>query len=57
LNGLPQEDQHAIVAIVGTPVLLLGYEEAGRAELQFDDPFETRTGRQRVRHTIWVSRR
>jgi hypothetical protein len=31
-------DQNAIVAIVGNPVLLIGYDEHGRAELGFDDP-------------------
>ena len=40
VDGLPQEDQDAIVAIVGKPVLLVGYDEDGRAELHFDDPFE-----------------
>jgi hypothetical protein len=43
LEGLPQEDQNAIVAIVGKPVLLVGYEEDGRAELHFDDRFDVRT--------------
>lgn len=43
LNGLPQEDQNAIVAIVGKPVLLAGYDEDGRAELHFKDPFDVQT--------------
>jgi hypothetical protein len=30
LNGLPQEDQNAIVAIVGKPVLLVEYEDGGQ---------------------------
>ena len=34
LNDLPQEDQTAIASIVGTPVLLVGYHEDGRAELE-----------------------
>ena len=29
VDGLPQEDQDAIVAIVGKPVLLVGYDEDG----------------------------
>jgi hypothetical protein len=29
--------------IVGKPVLLVGYDEDGRAELHFDDAFDTRT--------------
>jgi hypothetical protein len=37
VDGLPQEDQDAIVAIVGKPVLLVGYDEDRRAELHFDD--------------------
>ncbi len=42
LDGLPEEDQRAILAMVGKPVMLVGYDEDGRAELEFDDPF-TRT--------------
>ena len=38
LDGLPDEDQRAIKAIVGKPVKFLGYDEIGRAELEFDDP-------------------
>lgn len=40
LNGLPQKDQRAITAMVGKAVLLVGYDEDGRAELEFDDPFD-----------------
>jgi hypothetical protein len=47
IDGLPQEDQEAITAIVGQPVLLLGYEELGRAKLKFTDS----SG---VTHFIWV---
>ena len=43
LDGLPQEDQDAIVAIVGKPVLLVDYDEDGRAELHFEDPFDARS--------------
>lgn len=32
LDGLPEEDQRAIQAIVGKPVTFLGYDEIGRAE-------------------------
>jgi hypothetical protein len=55
LEGLPQEDQNAILAIVGKPVLLVEYDEIGRAELQFDDPFDARTDRHHHSHTIWVA--
>jgi hypothetical protein len=55
LNGLPQEDQNAIVAIVGKPVLLVGYDEDGRAELLFDDPFDIRTDEHSHTHSIWVA--
>jgi hypothetical protein len=34
LDGLPEEDQRAISAIVGVPILLRGYDES-RAELKF----------------------
>jgi hypothetical protein len=35
LDGLPQEDKHAIIATVGKPVLLVGYDDDGRAEIFF----------------------
>jgi hypothetical protein len=54
LDGLPDEDQRAIRAILGKPVKLLGYDEIGRAELHFDDPFEPRTDNCSVTHSIWV---
>jgi hypothetical protein len=43
LDGLPDEDQRAITAIVGKPVKFCGYDDIGRAELEFDDPFDPRT--------------
>ena len=55
LEGLPQEDQDAIVAIVGKPVLLVGFDEHGRAELHFDDPFDGRPGDYSHTHSIWVA--
>ena len=33
VDGPPQDDQNAIVAIIGKPVLLVGYDDDGRAEL------------------------
>jgi hypothetical protein len=48
IDGLPQEDQEAITAIVGQPVLLLEYDEAGRAELEF-------TASRGVIHFIYVN--
>ena len=54
LDGLPDEDQRAIVAMVGKAVVLVGYDEDGRAELQFDDPFEARTEHSSHTHSIWV---
>jgi hypothetical protein len=48
LYGLPEEDQKAIAAIVGIPVSLAGYDEDGRAELEFAG---LRRGQH---HTIWV---
>jgi hypothetical protein len=41
LEGLPREDQTAIVEVVGKQVLLVGYEEDGRAELEFTDKHGT----------------
>ena len=37
LDDLPEEDQQAIREIVGKPVLLNEYDDAGRAELEFND--------------------
>ena len=37
LEGLPPEDQNAIIAAVGKPILLLRYDQDGRAELEFKD--------------------
>ena len=37
IDDLPAEDQAAIAAIVGKPISLLGYDEDGRAELEFTD--------------------
>jgi len=36
LEELPREDQTAVAEIVGTPVLLTGYED-GKAVLEFSD--------------------
>lgn len=36
-DGLPGEDQQAIAEIVGKTITLNGYEEVGRAELEFKD--------------------
>jgi hypothetical protein len=49
LNDLPQEDQTAIASSVGKPVLLVGYDEDGRAELTFAE-----AARRGHHHTIWV---
>jgi hypothetical protein len=38
--------------MVGKPVMLTGYDEDGRAELEFDDPF---TGDSSHTHSIWVA--
>jgi hypothetical protein len=37
LADLPEEDRQAIKEIVGTPVLLNEYDDAGRAELEYND--------------------
>ena len=37
LDDLPQEDQKAIHDMVGKPVIFLGYDDSGRAELEFTD--------------------
>lgn len=47
LDGLPTEDRVAISSIVGKAVLLSGYDDVGRAELEFTDGHE-------VIHFIYV---
>jgi hypothetical protein len=37
LDDLPKSDQLAIASVIGTEVLLLDYDEDGRAELEFTD--------------------
>jgi len=37
LDDLPSEDQQAIAAVIGKPVLLKEYDDVGRAELEFTD--------------------
>ncbi len=37
LDDLPREDQQAITAGIGKPILLKEYDEAGRAELELTD--------------------
>jgi hypothetical protein len=54
LDGLPQEDQQAITAMVGQPVLLVGYDDAGTVEISFDDPFDIRTDAYSNTHSVWV---
>ena len=56
LDGLPEEDQRAIAAMVGKPVTFVGYDELGQAELHFPDPFDVQTDEFSHTHTIWVSR-
>jgi len=40
LEGLPAEDQDAIVEAVGRPVKLVAFDDCGRAELEFTDSKE-----------------
>ena len=47
LDDLPLEDQDAISKAVGKPITLNGYEDDGRAELEFEDT-------QGVIHIIYV---
>ena len=37
LDDLPIEDQRAISAVIGKPIVLNEYDDDGRAELQFKD--------------------
>jgi hypothetical protein len=37
LDGLPEDDQAAISEIAGKRICLVGYDDDGRAELEFKD--------------------
>jgi hypothetical protein len=37
LEGLPEEDQKAISEMIGQPMKLVRYDDAGRVELAFTD--------------------
>ncbi len=41
IEGLPEEDQRAILAVVGKPIVLNEYDRGGRAELEFTDSEDT----------------
>ena len=44
IDDLPEEEQCAISARIGRPIMLMGYERDGRAELEFmaqDDSIHT----------------
>ncbi|HKW26389.1 MAG TPA: hypothetical protein VJN48_11435 [Terriglobales bacterium] len=47
IHGLPREGQIAISDVVGKAVLLVEYDEDGRAKLEFTDPHG-------VIHSIYV---
>jgi hypothetical protein len=49
MDDLPDEDQRAISAMVGKPIVLNGYDRIGMAELEFEDPYIENSS-----HTIWV---
>ena len=50
LDDFPLEDQQAIVEIVGKPIALRGYDDDGRAELEFIDHAQ-------ISHVIFVAPR
>jgi hypothetical protein len=37
VDDLPEEDQRAVSAVVGTAILLVGFDDIGRAELEFQE--------------------
>ncbi len=49
LDGLPEEDQRAISAIVGVPIRFSGFDEDGRLQLEFVEDDGTM-------HSIYVDR-
>ena len=50
LDSLRTEDQQAVTAVIGKPILLKKYDDEGRAELEFTDD-------QRVIHSIYLNPR
>ena len=54
VTGEVQPVNHARTAIDGKPVLLVGYDDDGRAEISFDDPFVVRTDAYSNTHSVWV---
>jgi len=52
IDDLPEEDQRAISAMVGKPMILNKYDRDARAELEFADPYNEDSS-----HTIWVDRK
>jgi hypothetical protein len=48
-------DKNAILAIVGRPVLLVGHDEDGWAELHFKNPFDVQTNAYSHTHSMWVA--
>ena len=50
VNDLPHQDQKALLERVGKAVILSGYDDDGRAELEFKD-------REGIFHTICVDPR
>jgi hypothetical protein len=49
VDDLPEEDQRAVSAVVGTAILLVGFDDIGRAELEFQEQDGTY-------HKIFVAR-
>ena len=51
LDDLPEDEQEAISARVGTPIRLVAWDELGQAELEFN----YRIGKhETISHTLWV---
>jgi hypothetical protein len=48
LDDLPEEDQKAILDIVGKPIRFVGFDDSGQAELEFREANGTR-------HLIYVA--
>jgi hypothetical protein len=54
-TGLLDEISAPLPQSSGRPVKFCGYEDIGRAELFFDDPFDPGTEKYSHRHFIWVA--
>ena len=55
LEALPEEERRAATEMVGKQVMLVAYDQAGRVEVHFTDPFEPQNNERSRTRSIWVT--